>query len=64
MVDNRLTILTEQALDLSGLDAEHGREALGAALRMKISDERSFVERQNAIQRARMEMRLAPREED
>ncbi len=64
MVDNRLTILTEQARELSDLDRETGREALDEARALAVGDERTFVERQQALQRARLEIRLAPREED
>ena len=59
MVENRLTILTEQAKEISKLDREaEGREALAAAQEMSAADERAFGERQRAMDRARAVLRL------
>lgn len=58
MVDNRLTILTEQAKDPSELDRGAAKEALVAAEATTASDERSFLERQAALERARVQLRM------
>ena len=53
MVENRLTILTEQAKEISELDREEARQALQAAGEMSAADERAFGEGQRAMDRAR-----------
>lgn len=59
MVDNRLSVLTEQARDLSELDREAARAELEEARDMKVTaDPRSYVARQNALERARVTLRL------
>lgn len=58
MVDNRLTILTEQAKEPSDLDMASAESALQEAKVMGTATERDFVERQNALQRARAQLRL------
>ena len=59
MVENRLTILTEGAKEISKLDREaEGRQALAAAQEMSAADERAFGERQRAMDRARAVLRL------
>ncbi|MAE71716.1 MAG: ATP synthase F1 subunit epsilon [Gemmatimonadetes bacterium] len=60
MVDNRLTLLTEQAIPVDELSAEEARADLDEALGARASDEASFVERTKAIDRARAKLRLAP----
>ncbi len=59
MVDNRLTILTEQATEPTGLDLEAARSAFEEAKLMGTQTEREFQERQNALQRARVQMQLS-----
>ena len=60
MVDNRLTILTEQARRPDELDAAAAREDLDEALALPAGNtERSFQERQNAIKRAREQLKMA-----
>ncbi len=59
MVDNRLTILTEQARELSEIDREAARAQLKEAMATSFRDERSFTERQNAVARAKMQIKLA-----
>jgi F-type H+-transporting ATPase subunit epsilon len=58
MVDNRLTVLTEQARSLSDLDRDEARRILDEAKGMRITDERSFVMRQAALRRGREQLRL------
>jgi F-type H+-transporting ATPase subunit epsilon len=58
MVDNRLTLLTEQAKDPSTLDREAAKAALAEAEKMTSGDQRSFEERQAALERARVQIRL------
>ena len=59
VVHNRLTILTEQARTPEDLDAATAEQALVEARAMKISDEASFTARDNAIQRAKVQIKLA-----
>ncbi len=64
MVENRLTILTEQAKEVSELDRDEARQILSAAREMKVTSERSFQDRQNALQRGRVQLRLTAASED
>jgi F-type H+-transporting ATPase subunit epsilon len=59
MVDNRLTILTEQAKEISEIDKEAAAEKLKEALASSYRDEKSYVERQNAVARAKVQLKLA-----
>lgn len=59
MVDNRLTILTEQAKKPSEIDPATAKVALSEARAMKIDGERSFVERQRALARAQAQLKMA-----
>ncbi len=59
MVDNRLTLLTEQAVPVDELSAPDAQKALDEALATPAADEASFVERTKAIDRARAKLRLA-----
>ena len=59
MLDNRLSILTQQACDPDELDEKAAEQALNKANAMKITDEASFTTRANAIQRAQVQIRLA-----
>jgi F-type H+-transporting ATPase subunit epsilon len=59
MVDNRLTILTEQARDPATIERAGAERALDEALAMKARDEASYQARQRALQSARAQLRLA-----
>ena len=59
MVDNRLTILTEQAKEPSELERAEAEQLLEAAKAMGTGTEREFVERQKALDRARGQIRMA-----
>lgn len=59
VVANRLTLLTEQARKPGDLDASAAEEALVEARAMRITDEASLTRRSSAIQRARVQLRLA-----
>ena len=61
MLDNRLTILTEQAKKSSEIQRAPAEQALSAARAMPISDEPAFEARQRSIQRAQVQLRLAKR---
>ena len=60
MADNRLTVLTEEAVRPEDLDPEAVQQALDAARAMPIPDDAAFVERQRALQRARVQRKLLP----
>jgi F-type H+-transporting ATPase subunit epsilon len=59
VVDNRLTLLTEQARRPTDLDASKAEVALIEARAMRITDQASLTKRTNAIARARVQMKLA-----
>ncbi len=59
VLDNRLTILTEQARNPEDIDAAAGRQALVEARAMTITDEISSTARSNAIRRAQIQIKLA-----
>ena len=59
VADNRMTILTEQAQDPTDIDRAAANQALIEARALKITDEASLTARTNAIQRARVQMKLA-----
>jgi len=59
MVENRLTILTEQARLPQELSTQAARAALDKALEMPMRDEASRAARQKAVERARVQVRLA-----
>ncbi len=58
MVDNRLTLLTEQAIPADEISTDEARTALDEALGMRATDEASFVERTKALDRARAKLRI------
>ena len=58
MLNNRLTILTEQCRRAEELDAARAEKALADALGMKIPDDAAYVARSKAVQRARVQRRL------
>ncbi len=59
MVENRLTILTAQSWEPVELDRGAAERALAEARALAARDERSFTDRQNAMQRARAQRKLA-----
>ena len=61
MISNKLTILTEQARSPADLDAGEASSLFEAAQAMSTSDERTFVERQKALERARVQRKLSAR---
>jgi len=58
MLNNRLTILTEQCRRAEELDAAGAEKALTDALAMKIPDDAAYTARSKAVQRARVQRRL------
>lgn len=59
VVENRLTILTQQAVKASDIDVEAAQQALVEARAVKITDEASYTARAQAIQRSRVQLKLA-----
>ena len=59
MVDNRLTVLTEQAKRPEDIDRDAARQALTTALTMPALDEVSRKAKRRAIERARAQLRFA-----
>ena len=59
VVENRLTILTQQARKPEEIDVEAAQQALVEARAMKITDDASFTDRSNAIQRSQIQLKLA-----
>ncbi len=59
MLDNRLTILTEDARAPEELDRQAASANLDAARGLTVTDDASFEARQKALQRARTQLRLA-----
>ena len=59
VLENRLTVLTQQAREPKDIDAAAAEQALVQARAMKITDDKSLTERSNAIQRARVQLKLA-----
>ena len=58
MVDNQLTILTEDARRPDELDREAAESGLSEAKSMSVTDDLSFLARQRALKRARVQLRL------
>ncbi len=58
---NTLTVLTEQAAEPEELDAARAEQALVEARAMPITDDASYTERDKALQRARVQLRLTRR---
>ncbi len=56
MVDNRLTLLTEQARAKDEIDLDSARQALKDAQALSVED--GYDERQTAIHRARVQLKL------
>lgn len=64
MVDDRLTILTEQALPPADLDTAAAAALLAEAKTLPAGDERAFRARQDAFQRAYVQGRMAGAQSD
>ena len=58
MLNNRLTILTEQARRVEELNAAVVQRSLADALAMGIPDDAAYVARTSAVERARVQRRL------
>ena len=58
MLNNRLTILTEQARRVEELDASSAQRSLADALTMGIPDDAAYDARTSAVERARVQKRL------
>jgi len=59
MVDNRLTLLTEQAKRPEEIDRGAAERALTAARALPMVSDSEFAARQKAVQRAQMQIKLA-----
>ena len=59
MVENRLTILTEQATESTEIDRAAAKKALEEALAREAHTEREVEERSAAIRRARVQLKMA-----
>jgi F-type H+-transporting ATPase subunit epsilon len=59
MKDNKLTVLTTEATLPGELDAESARAEYNEALAKKITDDKSFQERERALARGRVKQELA-----
>lgn len=59
MKDNLLTILTQKAVPAAEIDASAARAEYAEATARRITDERSFQDRQDDLQRARAKQSLA-----
>jgi F-type H+-transporting ATPase subunit epsilon len=58
MVNNRLTILTQQAKPASEIDAAKAREKLAEARAMPMLTDEDFEERQRAVKRAQVQAEM------
>ncbi len=61
VVDNRLTILTEQAKRMDELDATAAEQAMIEATALPATDDASVTTRDKAVQRARVQLKMAKR---
>ena len=59
MKDNKLTVLTQVAIPADQISAETARAELSEATAQRITDEKSFDERQRRLNRARAMQQLA-----
>lgn len=59
MKDNRLTIVTNEAIEPSAIDAETVRAEFAEATAQRVTDEKSHDDRQRRLQRARVMQELA-----
>ncbi len=60
MVEDRLTILTEEATDPALLSTDRARTDLAAARELPATSEESYTKKQRALDRARAVARLKP----
>ena len=58
MIDNRLTVLTEDAKDPAELDREEAENSLAAAQAMTAEDDLALAVREKALRRARAQLKL------
>lgn len=58
MVDNKLTLLTEQAKRIEEIDGAAARRALGAAREMPMTGEAEAAARQRAVKSAEVQLHL------
>jgi F-type H+-transporting ATPase subunit epsilon len=61
MKDNRLTILTDDAMPAAEVNAEEARAAVAEASAQRVTDAESFQQRQHRLARARAMQQLASR---
>ena len=61
MVENRLTLLTEQAKRVEEIDREGARRALAEAREMPMVGDAEFAARQRAMKRAEVQLHLTER---
>jgi F-type H+-transporting ATPase subunit epsilon len=59
MIDNRLTVLTEDARATDGFDAAAAQLALDDAMLLPATDAEALAKRERALRRARVQRRLA-----
>ena len=59
MKDNKLTIVTNEAVDPKDIDAETARAEFAEASAQRTTDQKSFDDRQRRMQRARVMQELA-----
>jgi F-type H+-transporting ATPase subunit epsilon len=59
MAENELTVLTEDARRATEIDLAESKELLAKARATEVSDSASRLERDRAIERARMQVRVA-----
>lgn len=58
VLDNRLTVLTDQARRVEEFSAADTKQSLEDALAIKIPDDAAYLARNNAVERARVQKRL------
>ena len=61
MAEDRLTVLSQEARELSELSVEAAREALASAHELPADSDEAWRSKQRATDRARAEARLSPR---
>jgi F-type H+-transporting ATPase subunit epsilon len=59
MKDNRLTILTNEAIPPGEIDVDAARAAFAEATARRVTDERTYHDRQRQLQRARVMQEMA-----
>jgi F-type H+-transporting ATPase subunit epsilon len=61
MKDNRLTILTDEAIPAAEVDPDEARAAVAEASAQRVTDAESFQQRQHRLARARAMQQMASR---